>query len=115
MVELVHNQRQIDALHTSMVTPGFSQTVCAEVASQAYLLADSGDDFPGLVSSYRLQKTVGFAIEKDEMVAICDDCWICSKIFFQDFPDTIINYNLLPFSSLLFFNPKAMSDTLLVV
>ena len=69
----MHNQRQIDALHTSMVAPGFSQTVCAEVAAQAHLSTDGGDDFPGLATSDRLHKTIGFGIEKDEMLVIDDD------------------------------------------
>ena len=73
VIELVHDQRQIHTLHASMVAPGFSQTVRAEVAAQAHLLADGGDDFPGLPTSYRMQKTVGFAIEKDEMFVVCAD------------------------------------------
>ena len=71
MIELVHDQRQIDALHTSMVAPGFAQTVSAKVPAQAYLPADGGDDFPGLTTSDRMRKTVGFAIEKDEMIFVC--------------------------------------------
>ena len=66
VIELVHNQRQIDALHASVVTPGFAQTMCTKVAAQAHLLTDDGDDF-------------------------------------------------LSFASLLFFNPKMMPDSLLVI
>ena len=40
VIELVHDQRQIHTLHASMVAPGFSQTVCTEVAPQTDLLAD---------------------------------------------------------------------------
>ena len=75
----MHDQCQIHTLHASMVAPGFSQTVCAEVAAQAHLSADGGDDFPGLATSDRLYKTIGFGIEKDEMLVIADDFRICCQ------------------------------------
>ena len=50
VIKLVHDQRQVHTLHASMVSPGFSQTVRAEVAAQAHLLTDGSDDFPGLAT-----------------------------------------------------------------
>jgi hypothetical protein len=66
-----------------------------EVAAQVYLLTDGSDNFLRLATSDWLIEIVGFAIEKDKMVAIFDDHWICSKIFFYYFLDTIINDNIL--------------------
>jgi hypothetical protein len=54
-------------MHASMVSPSFSQTVCAEVATQAHLLTNGCDNFPGLTAPDWLHKTVNFGIKKDEM------------------------------------------------
>ena len=64
----MHNQSQVDTLYSSMIAPGFTQTGCVEVATQAHLLADGRDDFPRLPAFDRLIKIVGIAIENDKMV-----------------------------------------------
>jgi hypothetical protein len=40
VIKLVHDQSQVDPLHTGMVSPGFSQTVGTEIAWQSHLAAD---------------------------------------------------------------------------
>jgi len=41
VIELVHDERQVHALHPSMIAPGFSQRVGAIVAGEPDLVANS--------------------------------------------------------------------------
>lgn len=68
MVELVHDKRQIYPIHPSMVAPGFTQAMGAEVAAQSYRLADSGDELLGLSSLDGLMIIAGLSVEEDEVV-----------------------------------------------
>jgi hypothetical protein len=98
-----------------MITPSLSQTVGAIVAFQPNIMADSSDELPSLSSMDWLPIIVSFAIKEKEVIWVVCDIVIGCQILCQDFFDTIIYNNLVAFSMLLLFDPKAALDTPLVV
>ena len=115
MIELVHDQRQIHALHSSVIAPGLTQAMCAEVTTQPHLFANGRDDLPGLATPDRLQKTVVLSIEEDEVVLVTDNFRVCCNLLIQCILDTVINHDFLTFATLLFFDPKSPLDVLIVI
>jgi len=53
VIELIHDEGQIHALHPGLVAPGFAQTMGSEVAPQPHLAADPSDKLPGLAPLHR--------------------------------------------------------------
>jgi hypothetical protein len=60
-----------------MITPGLSQTVCAEVAAQAHFLTDGSDEFPGLATLDRISIGIGFGVEKYIILRIVINTNVC--------------------------------------
>ena len=56
MIELVHNQCEIYATHSSVVSPSFSETVCTKIAAKPHLLTDGCNNLPGLATFDRFFK-----------------------------------------------------------
>ena len=48
MIEFVHDQCQIYALHSGMIAPGLSETVSAIIPTHTNILAGGRDELPGL-------------------------------------------------------------------
>ncbi|MGB6422644.1 MAG: hypothetical protein WBF05_12470, partial [Anaerolineales bacterium] len=74
MIELVHDQRQIHILHSSMISPGLPQAMCTKVTSQAHLLANGCYEFPSLTTPDGSGLIIGLRVEKPEVV------WITGNI-----------------------------------
>ena len=115
MIELVHDQRQIHALHAGVVPPRLSQAVGAEVAPHPDFTANGSDHLPGLAPPDRCREVIGFGVEEDEEVRILINSRIRSQVFLKRFLDTIINNHFVAFAPLLFMDPKALPDLLMLI
>jgi hypothetical protein len=74
---------------------------------QADFLADGGDEFPGLSP---LDMLLGPGIEEEIALAVFQDERICLKVFNQSYLNALVDADFMALSSLLFLDPKAISD-----
>ena len=107
MIELVHDQRQIHILHSSMISPGLPQAMCTKVTSQAHLLANGCYEFPSLTTPDGSGVIIGLRVEKPEVVWITGNVRISNQIFSDGFTDTFVDENLMMFAPFPLFEPKA--------
>ena len=98
-----------------MVTPGLSQAVGAEIASQTNLLADRSNELPGLATTNRDVEIIGLRIEKEEMLWIAGHVGVGHKIFVEYLPDACIDKDLVAFATFLLFDLETAFDTLLSI
>jgi len=115
MIELVHNQSQIHALQTGMITPGLSQTVGAEVPSQTNLPADGSDQLPSLTTTNGFIEIIGLSIEEKKMLWIAVNIGVSNKILLEYLPDTCVDKDLMAFTSFLLFDPETVFESLSII
>jgi hypothetical protein len=61
----MHNERQINSIHTGVVSPSLAQAVSTIVALKSNILADVRDELPGLAALDRLIIGIGFGVENN--------------------------------------------------
>jgi hypothetical protein len=115
MVELVHDQSQIHAQQTGMISPGFSQTVGTKVSPKTDLLADGSDELPGLTTTNGFSLIMDFRIEEKEMLWIGDNIGISLKILLEYLTNARVDKDLMTFAPFLLFDLKTTFDVLLVI
>lgn len=115
MVKLVHDQRQVHALHPGMISPSFPQAVGAIVPYKPNFLAYGMDEHPGLATLDAYSICIGFGVEKNVMLRIVINTRIGVDVFNESLPNTIIYHNFLALTPFLLFDPKAPSDYPIVI
>lgn len=50
VVKFMHDEGEINALHTGMVPPSFPQTMCSVISIETHILANRFYKFPGLAT-----------------------------------------------------------------
>jgi len=70
VVELVHDERQVNPTHTGVITPGLAQAVGAKVTPQPHFLADRSNELPALTAFDRKRIIVVFWIEENEILRL---------------------------------------------
>jgi hypothetical protein len=107
VIEFVHDQCQINPLHSGVISPGLSETVSAIVAPQTDFMADGRNEFPGL-SPFDVLLSPG--VEEEIALAVFQDERICFKVFNQSFFHALIDGDFMALSPLLLLDPKAIFD-----
>ena len=115
MIELVHNKRQVHSLHTSVISPGFPQTMGAVISTQPNLIADRNDELPGLTSLDGFGETICLGVEKHEVIWFFSNTMIGFQIFTECLSNALVDDNLMPLVAFLLLDPKALPDMSLVV
>lgn len=92
-----------------MVAPGFAQRVCPIVAAQAYLLADGGDELPGLDTRDGKGVIVGARVEEDKVRGLVFDLGISRPVFGERFTDTLVDDHVVTFATFLLANAEVFA------
>ena len=109
VVELVHDQRQVDPVHPGMVAPGLAQAVGAVVAPQAYIAADGGDKQPHLLPRNGLRIVIRPGAEKQEVIEIRFNRRIGLAVQREGLADALVDDHLVALAAFLLFEPEAVA------
>ena len=110
MIELVHDERELNAVLSSVIPPGFSKRMRAKVSSQPNGRTNLSDELPGTLSGDRLRVIHRARVEEQIMVWISGDTWIGGQVLAQRLCDTVVDDHLLAFATLFFAQPEAFCD-----
>lgn len=115
MIELVHDQGQVDPLHAGVKSPGFPQGMGAVVSSQSNDIADRNDQLPSLTSFDGFGVSIRLGVEKYEVFGVISNAMIGFQIFIECLPNALVDDNFMTLVAFLLFDPKPLPDPFVFV
>ena len=108
MVELVHHKRQIHSVHAGVISPSFPQAMGAVISSQPNIMADRGDELPGLTSLDGFGVAIRLGVEKNEVFGILRNAMVSFQIPIDCLPNAPVDDNFMWLVAFLLFDPKPL-------
>ena len=87
----------------------------AVIASQPNIIAHRNDEFPGLTSLDGFGVIICLSIEKYEVIGFFSNGMIGFQIFAEYILNALVDDNFMSLVSFLLFDPKPLSDPVLIV
>ncbi len=115
MIELVHDQGQVHALHPCMIAPGLSQRVRAVVAGKSHVPTNRGDELPGLTPLDGLSMGRVLGAEKDKPLQVSNNPRIGLQILAERPSNAIVDDHLVALPALTFSDPEALFGLAILV